>query len=75
MSFDEYIWSFTNGVPIKNHWQNTSQIPTTTPLSDKVSADLKQKGFKFIGSITIYAYLQAIGIVNDHVIDCYKYKL
>jgi DNA-3-methyladenine glycosylase I len=58
---------------IKNHWQNLEQIPVTSALSDTVSKDLKQKGFKFIGSITIYAYLQAIGIINDHIISCFKY--
>ena len=74
-SFDNYIWSFTNGKVIKNSWQDKSEIPTTTDLSDKVSKDLKQRGFKFIGSITTYAHLQAIGVVNDHVADCFKSSL
>ena len=72
-SFDNYIWSFTDGRIIKNHWNNINEVPTTTELSDKISKDMKQHGFKFVGSITIYAHLQAIGVVNDHVVDCFRY--
>lgn len=72
-SFDNYIWSFTDGIIIKNHWKNINEVPATTELSDKISKDMKQRGFKFVGSITIYAHLQAIGVVNDHTVDCFRY--
>ena len=70
-SFSNYIWSFTNGEIIKNKDDNFN---TTSPLSDKVSMDLKKRGMKYVGSTIIYSYLQAIGIINDHEIDCFKYK-
>jgi DNA-3-methyladenine glycosylase I len=72
-SFDNYIWSFTDGKIIKNHWKQINEVPATTGLSDKISKDMKQRGFKFVGSATIYAHLQAIGVVNDHVVDCFRY--
>jgi len=72
-SFSNYIWKFTDNKIIKNHCQNTADVPTTTELSDTITKDLKAKRFKFVGSLTIYAYLQAIGIVNDHVTSCWKY--
>ena len=71
-SFCNYIWSFVNHQPIINHWKSLSEIPTTTTLSDTISKDLKKKGFKFLGSTVVYAHLQATGIVNDHLIDCFK---
>lgn len=70
-SFDNYIWSFVDNKVINNSWDNEIDIPAKTELSDKVSSDLKKRGFKFLGSITIYAHLQAIGIINDHVNSCY----
>jgi DNA-3-methyladenine glycosylase I len=70
----DYFWSFTNGKVVQNSWKDMSEVPATTDLSDKISKDLKQKGFKFIGSTVIYAHLQASGIVNDHVIDCFRHK-
>jgi len=73
-SFDNYIWHFVNGKPIVNAWKTLKEIPTTTDLSDTVSKDLKKRGFKFVGSTVIYAHLQATGIVNDHTIDCFRYK-
>ncbi|UCE72828.1 MAG: DNA-3-methyladenine glycosylase I, partial [Methanomassiliicoccales archaeon] len=73
-SFDEYIWRFTDFKPKRNSWKRMSQIPATTKLSDKISADLKERGFKFVGSTTIYAHLQAIGVVNDHIVSCFRYK-
>lgn len=73
-SFDAYIWGFVNGKPIKNHWKNFKEIPATTPLSDALSKDLKKRGMTFVGSTIIYAYMQAIGIVNDHTIECWRYK-
>ncbi|WP_378186289.1 DNA-3-methyladenine glycosylase I [Aquimarina sp. W85] len=72
-SFDNYIWSFVTYTPIKNHWKHFSECPATTPLSDKISKDLKDRGFKFVGSTIIYAYMQAIGMVDDHEINCFKY--
>lgn len=57
-----------------NHWEDLSQVPVTTELSDKISKDLKKRGFKFLGSTIIYAHIQAIGLVNDHVTSCFKYR-
>ncbi len=73
-SFDKYIWSFTDGKTITNTWKKHQEIPAQTELSDQISMDLKQYGFKFVGSVIVYAYLQAIGIVNDHTTDCFRYK-
>ncbi len=72
-SFDEFIWSFVAGKPIKNSWKELSQIPITTQESDAMSKELKRRGFKFVGSTICYAYMQAVGMVNDHVVDCFKY--
>ncbi|MEA3558335.1 MAG: DNA-3-methyladenine glycosylase I [Candidatus Thermoplasmatota archaeon] len=72
-SFDNYIWSFVNGKPLVNKWKTLEEIPTRTELSDKVSKDLKRKGFKFIGSTIIYAHLQATGIINDHIVSCFRH--
>jgi DNA-3-methyladenine glycosylase I len=73
-SFDSYIWSFTGKKTIHNGCERLDQLPVTTELSDRVSLDLKKRGFNFVGSTTIYAHLQAIGIVNDHIRDCFRYK-
>lgn len=72
-SFDAYIWRFTDGEVITGHWQSLDQIKPTTSLSDIVAKDLKKRGFKFVGSTTIYAHLQAIGVVNDHLVSCFRY--
>ncbi len=72
-SFDTYIWSFVGGKPIRNQWQWLSDVPPTTPESDAMSKALKQKGFKFIGSTTCYAFMQATGMVNDHVVACFRH--
>ncbi len=72
-SFDKYIWGFTNGRTIKNSWKTLSEIPAKTELSDTISLDLKNRGFKFTGSTIIYAHLQAAGIVNDHLTTCFRY--
>lgn len=72
-SFSIYIWSFTTGKPIKNNFDNQKEVPTTTVLSELISKDLKKRGFKFVGATIIYAYMQAIGLVNDHTTDCFKY--
>ncbi len=70
-SFDHYIWQFVNHQPLINKWQNLSEIPTKTDLSDLISADLKKRGFKFVGSIIIYSHMQATGMVNDHLSRCF----
>lgn len=70
-SFSKYIWKFTNGKPIINNPKTLSDVPATTPLSDEISKDLKKRGFKFVGSTVIYAHMQATGMVNDHVEDCW----
>jgi len=72
-SFDEYIWRFVDGRPLVNEWRTMGEIPTTSPLSDTVAADLKSRGFGFVGSTTIYAHLQAIGLVNDHLVSCFRW--
>ena len=73
-SFDRYIWNFVNNKPIVNYWKNQSEIPPKTELSDKISENLKDKGFKFVGSTIVYSHLQATGIVNDHLIDCFRFN-
>lgn len=72
-TFSDYIWSFVNGAPIKNHWEHISQIPTKTLISDAMAKDLQQRGFKFVGSTICYAFMQATGMVNDHTLDCFCY--
>lgn len=73
-SFDAFIWGYVDGVPIVNHRLTQEDVPATTPLSDRISKDLKKRGFKFVGSTIVYAYLQSIGMVNDHVADCFVYR-
>ncbi|WFA09289.1 DNA-3-methyladenine glycosylase I [Tissierella sp. Yu-01] len=73
-SFDKYIWSFVDYKPVRNHWEELSQVPSTTELSDKISKDLKKRGFKFLGSTIIYAHIQATGLVNDHLVTCFRYS-
>lgn len=73
-SFDQYIWSFVGGKPIINQWKDYKTAPPTSPESDALSKDLKKRGFKFLGSTVMYAHMQAVGLVNDHVIDCFRYK-
>ncbi len=73
-SFDTYIWKFVNNKPIINKWKSLEELPAKTELSDKITKDLKKRGFKFVGSITIYAHIQAIGLVNDHLINCFRHK-
>lgn len=70
-SFDAFIWGYVDGEPIVNRWKAQEDVPATTPLSDRISKDLKKRGFKFVGSTIVYAYLQSIGMVNDHVADCF----
>lgn len=71
-SFSKYIWEFTDGKPINNNRKTLKEVPATTPLSDAISKDLKKRGFKFVGSTVIYAHMQATGMVDDHVADCWK---
>ena len=73
-SFSTYIWGFTNGKPIKNKAKNLTEVPATTELSETISKDLKKRGFKFVGSTVIYAHMQATGMVNDHITDCFRYN-
>lgn len=73
-SFDRYLWGFADDRPVIGNWASIDQIPARTELSDRVSADLKRRGFKFVGSTIIYAHLQAVGIVNDHVTGCFRFK-
>jgi DNA-3-methyladenine glycosylase I len=71
-SFSKYIWNFTDGKPIINNPKTLKEVPATSPLSDTISTDLKKRGFKFVGSTVVYAYLQATGLIDDHVSDCWK---
>jgi DNA-3-methyladenine glycosylase I len=73
-SFDAYLWDFVEGTPIVNHWRTLAEIPAKTPLSDRISRDLKKRGFRFVGSTIVYAFLQAVGVVNDHTVDCFRYR-
>ncbi|MDD2423737.1 MAG: DNA-3-methyladenine glycosylase I [Candidatus Cloacimonetes bacterium] len=72
-SFDRYIWQFTNGKTIVNQWQELSQVPASSPESDAMSKGLKSQGFKFVGTIICYAFMQAAGMVNDHLVGCFRY--
>ena len=72
-SFSKFIWSYVNDKPIINQFDKREDVPATTPLSDKISKDLKKRGFKFVGSTVMYAYMQAVGMLNDHTTDCFKY--
>jgi len=73
-SFDAYIWSFVEGKPIKNSWQQLADVPASSPVSEAMSKDLKKRGFKFIGPTTCYAYMQAVGMVNDHLVSCFRHS-
>ena len=74
-SFDAYVWRFVGGKPIINHWKTMRQVPATTAVSDALSKDLKRRGFRFVGSTIIYAYMQAIGMVNDHTQECFRHSM
>lgn len=73
-SFNDYIWQFVDGQPIVNQWKTSKQVPGKTDISDSMSKDLKKRGFKFIGSTICYAYMQGVGMVNDHTTDCFRYR-
>lgn len=73
-SFDVYMWRFVDGHPIRNAWRDIREVPTCTPVSDAMSRDLKQRGFRFVGSTICYAHMQAVGMVNDHTVDCFRWR-
>lgn len=73
-SFDTYLWGFVGGTPVQNAWRVARQVPATTPESDALSKDLKQRGFRFAGSTICYALMQAVGMVNDHTVDCFRWR-
>ena len=73
-TFNRYIWGFVDGKPIRNRFRTLAELPARTELSDRISADLKQRGFKFVGSTIVYAHMQATGMVNDHMTGCYRYR-
>ena len=72
-SFDAYVWNFTDGKPVKNAWESLRQVPASTAQSDALSKDLKRRGFNFVGSTIMYAFMQACGLVNDHLVSCFRY--
>ena len=72
-SFESYIWDFVNGEPITNRWKSSDQVPAKTPLAEKLSKDLKQRDFNFVGPTICYAFMQATGMVNDHTTDCFRH--
>ncbi|MEX0713770.1 MAG: DNA-3-methyladenine glycosylase I [Pirellulales bacterium] len=72
-SFDRYVWSFVGGAPRQNRWRSMKQVPTHTEQSDALSQDLKRRGFKFVGTTICYAFMQAVGLVNDHLVRCFRY--
>ncbi len=73
-SFDCYLWGFVNGKPVRNHWKRFEEVPASTPVSDAISKDLKRRGMSFVGSTIIYAFMQAVGLVDDHLQGCWKAK-
>lgn len=73
-SFDTYLWGFVDGQPLQSERRRAHDVPASTPLSDRLSKDLRQRGFRFVGTTIIYAYLQAVGVVNDHQLDCFRHK-
>lgn len=73
-SFSNFLWSYVDGVPVNNRWQTMEEVPATTALSDQLSSDLSKRGFKFTGSTIMYAYMQAVGMVNDHLTDCFRHS-
>jgi DNA-3-methyladenine glycosylase I len=72
--FDKYIWQFVGGSPIRNRWKSHGQLPAVTPLATALSKDLKKRGFRFVGPTIVYALMQATGLVNDHLVSCFRYK-
>ena len=73
-TFDAYMWRFVDGGPLQNAWRDIREVPASTPLSDALSRDLKQRGFRFVGTTICYAHMQATGMVNDHTVDCFRWR-
>lgn len=73
-TFCHYLWGFVDGQPVQNRWRRQDQVPASTPLSDIVSRDLKQRGFRFVGTTILYAHMQATGLINDHIVGCYRHQ-
>lgn len=73
-SFDRFLWDYVDGKPIQNHWKTLAEVPAKTEISDRISKELKKRGFKFVGSTIIYAFMQAIGMVNDHTVECFRHE-
>ncbi|MGI0071167.1 MAG: DNA-3-methyladenine glycosylase I [Thermoplasmata archaeon] len=73
-SFNRYAWDFVGGRPRQNRWKTSKEVPATSPESDAFSRDLKERGFRFVGTTIVYAHMQAVGMVNDHLVDCYRYR-
>lgn len=73
-SFDKYLWGYVDGKPVRNSFKHLQEIPAKTDLSDRVSKDLKKRGFSFVGSTIVYAHLQSVGVVNDHLVDCFRWR-
>jgi len=73
-TFSKYLWGFIAGKPVTNKWSHGTQVPVSTPLSDQIAKDLKKRGMRFVGSTIVYAFMQAIGLVNDHTTDCFRYQ-
>ena len=73
-SFSDYIWGFVDGDPIQNNWPSLREVPANTPISDSISKDLKKRGFTFVGSTIMYAFMQSTGMVNDHTTDCFRHR-
>ncbi len=73
-SFSDYMWNFVDGSPIQNRWSSMKELPASTPLSDTISKDLKKRGFNFVGSTIVYAHMQATGMVNDHLVSCFRHE-
>lgn len=72
-AFFNYLWRYVNGTPIINHWQSLEEVPVRTAISDQISKDLKKRGMKFVGATIVYAYMQAVGMVDDHIVECWRY--
>ena len=72
-SFAVYLWAFVDGKPLRNRWRKSEQVPVSTTLSDKLSKDLKQRGFRFVGTTICYSYMQAVGLINDHLVSCFRH--
>ncbi len=73
-SFDRYLWNFVDGRPIQNHWRSLAELPASTPLAEQISKDLKRRGFRFVGPTICYSLMQAVGLVNDHLVDCFRHR-